>query len=68
MKKIIHTEKSNKHIRELLKKYGKPQYWLARQIGINEGTLTRWLRYELSEEESKKIIEIIETAMKEESK
>lgn len=58
-------EKKNKRIRNLLKKYGKPQYWLAHLMGINEGTLTRKLRYELPKDETKRIIDVINSAVKE---
>ena len=61
----MNDEKNNKRIRNLLRKYGKPQYWLAHLMKINEGTLTRRLRYELPKEETKRIIEIIENAVKE---
>ncbi len=66
MTKVLFEKKNkaNMRIRNLLKKHDKPQYWLAHLMGINEGTLTRYLRYELPKKESKQIIEIIEKAVK----
>lgn len=60
----MYTNESNKRIRNLLKKYGKRQYWLARLMNINESTLTRRLRYELPKDEMKRIIDLIESAVK----
>lgn len=50
----------NAQIREALKKNGLCQWQLAKRLGINESVLSRRLREELPEEETKRILEVIE--------
>lgn len=50
----------NQKIREKLKQCGMYQWELAKLLNVAESTLTRRLREELPEEETKRILEIIE--------
>lgn len=50
----------NRQIREALKKTGLRQWQLAKLLDVNEFTLSRKLREELPEDETKKILEVIE--------
>lgn len=50
----IMKQKPNKDIREQISKSGIPQYEIARRCGVGEGTLCRWLRYELSEDDERR--------------
>ena len=54
--------KMNQEIKELIKASGTRQWKVAEALGISEGTLLRWLRFELSEERKGQIIEDIEKA------
>lgn len=49
----------NKEIRELAKKNGIPLWKIAYKAGISEGTIIRWLRFELSEEKRQMFLGII---------
>lgn len=52
-------EIQNKEIRELLKeakKIGIHNYLVAKQIGVNDATFSRYLRFEMAEELKNRII------------
>ena len=51
--------KSNKAIRTAAKENGIELWRIANKLGINDGNFSRKLRYELSEDEKQKILEII---------
>lgn len=59
---VTMKSKNNKDIRQMIKDSAVPQYEIARRCGVEEGTLCRWLRYELSADDERrhKIIEAIE--------
>ena len=52
-------ERANEEIRDLLKETGVKQWELAYEIGINESTLCRNLRFELSDKQKDVVISII---------
>ena len=52
-------ERANEEIRDLLKETGVKQWELAHEIGINESTLCRNLRFELSGKQKVVVISII---------
>lgn len=60
--------KSNLIIRKKLREHDKPNYWLAHILGVNEQTMTRWLRYELPQEKQDEIMAAIEDAINAETK
>ena len=51
---VILSNKPNKDLRQLIADSEIPQYEIARQCGVSEGTLCRWLRYELAEEDERR--------------
>ena len=51
---------ANKELRRLAKASGVPMWRVAKQIGISEVTLSRWLREELPQEKRELILSIIE--------
>ena len=51
---------ANAEIRELIRKRRLRHYEIAEAIGINEFTLSRWLRNELTDEKKREIVEAIE--------
>lgn len=46
---IGYDRRANNDIRQKIKESRIPQYEIARRCGVDEGTLCRWLRYELSQ-------------------
>ena len=58
---ISNGRKTNIDIRNKMRDEGIPQYEIARRCGVDEGTLCRWLRYELpaDDERRQKIIAAI---------
>ena len=50
----------NKKIKDALKKNNLRQWELAKRLGMNESVLSRRLREELPEEETKHILDVIE--------
>lgn len=56
---------NNLEIRQAISNSGLPHYEIAHRLGIHENTLGRKLRYELSQEEKTKILNIIEENKKE---
>lgn len=57
--------KSNQAIRTTAKENGIELWRIANKLGINDGNFSRKLRYELSEGEKQKILEIINELAKE---
>lgn len=57
--------KSNQAIRTAAKENGIELWRIANKLGINDGNFSRKLRYELSEDEKQKILEIIDELAKE---
>lgn len=51
--------KANKAIRTSAKEKGIKFWQIAGKLGINDGNFSRKLRYELSEKETQKILDII---------
>lgn len=54
---------ANAEIRELIRKKRLRHYEIAKALGVNEFTFSRWLRNELPDEKKRKIIEAIEQIM-----
>lgn len=52
--------KANKDIRDYLERYYIKNWQLAKELGVHETTLCRWLRYELSNDKKDKILKAIE--------
>lgn len=52
--------KKNNYIRDLIESNRIKHYEVALELGISDTTFSRWLRYELSEEKKKIVIEAIE--------
>ena len=52
-------KRANSYIRELMRKKGVPTYAVAEVMGVHENTVFRRLRFELSEEDKNKFIQII---------
>lgn len=50
----------NEGIRKLAKANGIPLWRIAHEIGVSEPTLTRWLRFPLSEERERQILAAID--------
>ena len=50
----------NQEIKKMIKEAGTKQWKVADALGVSEGTLLRWLRFELSEEKKALILEAIE--------
>jgi len=55
----------NSEVKQAIKSSHLKQYEIAKLLGISEFTLIRHLRYELSQEEKTKILNIIEENKKE---
>lgn len=51
---IGYDRRANSDIRQEIKESRIPQYEIARRCGVDEGTLCRWLRYELSEGDNRR--------------
>jgi len=51
-------------IRKKIKESGLKQWEVAYAIGINESTLTRWLRVELPEKEKERICSVVDELLK----
>lgn len=49
-----YEQRANSDIRRMLQESKVPQYEIARRCHIDEGTLCRWLRYELSEDDARR--------------
>lgn len=56
---------NNTDIRKYAKAHGVRLWQIADELGISEITMSRKLRYELSEDEKQKILEIINELAKE---
>ncbi len=56
---------NNTDIRKYAKTHGVRLWQIADELGISEITMSRKLRYELSEDEKQKILEIIDELAKE---
>ncbi len=56
---------NNTDIRKYAKTHGVRLWQIADELGISEITMSRKLRYELSEDEKQKILEIINELAKE---
>ena len=58
---ISYKKKANPDLREMAREHNVPQYEIAHRCGVDEGTLCRWLRYELpaDDERRQKIIQAI---------
>lgn len=54
----------NIFVREKIKASGLKQWEVAYALGINESTLTRWLRVELPEKETERICSVVDELMK----
>ena len=54
----------NIFVREKIKASGLKQWEVAYALGINESTLTRWLRVELPEKEKKRICSVVDELLK----
>lgn len=52
----IITNKANMDIRRRINASSIPQYEIARRCGVGEGTLCRWLRYELAADDERRIL------------
>lgn len=54
-------KKANQDLRSMAHDYHVPQYEIAHRCGVDEGTLCRWLRYELpaDDERRQKIVKAI---------
>lgn len=52
--------KKNAEVRNKMTGSGLHQWQVADQIGISEGTLTRWLRTELTGERREKVLDAID--------
>ncbi|MBP1575766.1 MAG: hypothetical protein J6C34_09210 [Oscillospiraceae bacterium] len=51
-------------IRKKIKESGLKQWGVAYALGINESTLTRWLRVELPEKEKERICSVVDELLK----
>lgn len=57
--------KENQAVRQAAKTAGIPLWKVAASIGVSEPTLTRWLRFPLSEEKEARILSAISALEKE---
>lgn len=57
--------KENQAVRVAAKSAGIPLWKVAAATGVSEPTLTRWLRFPLSEEKERRIMEAIANLSKE---
>ena len=54
---IGNSKKANADLRQMIRESGIPQYEIARRCGVGEGSLCRWLRYDLPhDDERRKLI------------
>lgn len=51
---------ANSEIREAIRKKRLRHYEIAQVLGVNESTLSRWLRNELPEDKKREVINAIE--------
>ena len=51
---IINKKKANQDLRKMAQDYHVPQYEIAHRCGVDEGTLCRWLRYELPADDERR--------------
>ena len=51
---VILGNKPNKDLRQMINDSGVPQYEIARRCGVGEGTLCRWLRYDLPADDERR--------------
>lgn len=51
---ILKGNKPNRDLRQLILDSGVPQYEIARRCGVGEGSLCRWLRYELPADDERR--------------
>ena len=51
---ILIGNKPNRDLRQLIHDSGVPQYEIARRCGVSEGSLCRWLRYELPADDERR--------------
>ena len=51
---VILGDKPNKDLRQMINDSGVPQYEIARRCGVGEGTLCRWLRYDLPADDERR--------------
>lgn len=60
---IRYEQRANSDLRRMIRESDLPQYEIARRCGVDEGTLCRWLRYDLSADDARRhmIIAAIET-------
>lgn len=56
--------KANPIIRNTAKRKGVKHWQIAAHLGVSEPTIMRWLRFPLSEEKEKAILEAIEAISK----
>lgn len=54
----------NTFVRAKIKESGLKQWEVAYALGINESTLTRWLRVELPEKEKERICSVVDELLK----
>ena len=59
---VDYSKRANSDIRKQIQEKGIPQHEIAHRCGVDEGTICRWLRYELpeSDERRKMILAAIE--------
>lgn len=51
---IRYEHRANSDIRRMIRESGIPQYEIAHRCGVDEGSLCRWLRYELSADDDRR--------------
>ena len=61
-------ERMNEDIRKTIKAAGLKQWQVAKELGISEATIIRWLRDELNEERRNAIFSAIESLQKRKEK
>ncbi len=49
-----YENKANPDIRKMFQDFQVPQYEIAHRCGVDEGTLCRWLRYELPADDERR--------------
>ena len=53
-------QKNNEDIRDIARKKGVAFWRIAREIGVSETTVIRWLRLELTPEKKERILEALD--------
>ena len=48
------SKKANGDLRQMIRESGIPQYEIARRCGVGEGSLCRWLRYDLAADDERR--------------